>query len=280
MNKFIAVIAVLLLMISGCEMMKSSHTPARIAGVFWQPDLASTPPKGNWQLLGADIFIPQWSKVDGQSWLKELDSPHWEKTLPLAELKKKPWAKQIILGLAGEYNETQARKNIEQHHQDALKIIAQKLPVNGYYFPIEADPSWTNVYQLGMVLQQLPQPMWVSVYSAEAEPQHFSFWVSSWLPPKDKVFFQDGVGVGTRSPQQALKIFQSLEQKLGADRTAIVLEAFRPNQKGGFRAAYPWEIIQQLKAYEGKTVYLFDGPHYVNRLTVHSIQLWSQLHYH
>ncbi|RFC83272.1 hypothetical protein C9E89_012015 [Acinetobacter sichuanensis] len=270
----------LFLMLTGCVMFQQpNHTPAHIVGVFWQPDLKTTPPQGSWQRLGATTFIPQWSIVDAQTWMQELDTPQWEKTTTLASLKKQAWAKHIILGLSGEYNETEARKNIALHYQQAQIIMQKNLPVDDYYFPIEADPSWSDVYKLGEALKQLPRSVWVSIYSAEVEPVRYDHWVKSWLPEKDKVFFQDGVGVGTRSPTQALKVYENLEKNLGSSRTAIVLEAFRPKAQGGFRAAYPWEIIQQLKAYEGKTVYLFDGPHYLNRWTVYTVQLWYKLHY-
>ncbi|MFX8708256.1 hypothetical protein ABTM42_20495, partial [Acinetobacter baumannii] len=86
------------------------------------------------------------------------------------------------------------------------------------------------------------------------EPENYNLWVKSWLPSQAGVFFQDGVGVGVRTPQQARRILDQLEQTLGKDKTVIVLEAFRTKKNGQFRAAYPWEIISQIKAYEGKTI--------------------------
>ncbi|WP_228198582.1 hypothetical protein [Acinetobacter baylyi] len=273
-------IVLALLNIAACGIKMKVHDPAQIKGIFWQPDLDTTPPKGNWHLLGVNTFVPQWSIVDSKSWISEIDhTERWNKSISLSQLRKKLWAKNIILGTAGEYNEPKARQNVIALGAQAEKLIHQHLDVQGYYFPVEADPSWQQVHLLGKVLEKLPIPFWVSIYSGEANPSHYSLWVKSWLPEKDKVFFQDGVGTGVRTPQQALNIYNDLEKDLGKNRTAIVLEAFRPDHKGGFRSAYPWEIIQQLKAYEGKTVYIFDGPHYLNRTSVLIISLWYKVYY-
>ncbi|MGM7313558.1 hypothetical protein ACOI3P_28300, partial [Acinetobacter baumannii] len=43
--------------------------------------------------------------------------------------------------------------------------------------------------------------------------------------------------------------------------------------------AYPWEIISQIKAYEGKKIYIFDGPHYMGRWSVYIVGLWYRLVY-
>lgn len=94
-----------------------------------------------------------------------------------------------------------------------------------------------------------------------------------------QAFFQDGVGVGVRTPEQARRILDQLEQTLGKDKTVIVLEAFRTKKNGQFRAAYPWEIISQIKAYEGKKIYIFDGPHYMGRWSVYIVGLWYRLVY-
>lgn len=67
----------------------------------------------------------------------------------------------------------------------------------------------------------------MSIYSGEREPENYNLWVKSWLPSQAGVFFQDGVGVGVRTPQQARRILDQLEQTLGKDKTVIVLEAFR-----------------------------------------------------
>ena len=45
--------------------------------------------------------------------------------------------------------------------------------------------------------------------------------------PNAKSFFQDGVGVGTRSPEEAAQIYGTLKEQFGEDRVVIILEAFR-----------------------------------------------------
>lgn len=256
--------------------------PPRIEGMFWQPDLASTPPQGNWDLLGVSTFVPQWSVVQSKSWFDhETGFVRWDKHVNLKQLQQNPWAQHIILGLAGEYNEKLARSHIEQLAQYSRQIAekTRQIPLKGYYFPVEADPSWLDIDVLAHALNTLPKPLWISIYSAEPQPEYLDSWLKSWLPADTGVFFQDGVGVGTRSPQQARATLDQLQQEFGQDNIIIVLEAFRPVKAGKFRSAYPWEIIQQLKAYEGERVYIFDGPHYMNRWTVYVVAAWYKLHY-
>ncbi len=264
------------------HLMQSEVQPPQIEGVFWQPDLASTPPSGNWHLLGVSTFIPQWSVVQSKAWFDhDTGFSKWEKNINLKQLSQNAWAQHIILGLAGEYNERTARTEVLRLGKESQSIIskAQPIPLKGYYFPVEADPTWLGVHRLAQAIESLPKPMWISIYSGETTPEHIDMWLKSWLPKDTGVFFQDGVGVGTRSPQQARQILDQLQQEFGKDHIIIVLEAFRPTSKGTFRPAYPWEIIQQLKAYEGQKVYIFDGPHYMNRFNVYSVALWYRLHY-
>jgi len=256
--------------------------PPRVEGIFWQPDLNSTPPKGNWDLLGVSTLVPQWSVVQSKSWLKhDVNFPKWEKNINLEQLHQQPWAKDIILGLAGEYDEKLARSTALKLAEHSQTIIEHTkfIPLKGYYFPVEADPSWLGVDYLSKAIRSLPKPLWVSIYSAEPEPEHLDVWLKSWLPEQTGVFFQDGVGVGTRSPEQAKALLEKLQHEFGQKQIIIVLEAFRPRKNGQFRSAYPWEIIEQLKAYEGQKVYIFDGPHYMNRWTVYVVALWYKLYY-
>lgn len=256
--------------------------PPQIEGIFWQPDLATTPPSGNWDLLGVSTFVPQWSVVQSKAWFdQDMGFEKWDKTLSLTRLNQKPWSQNIILGLAGEYDERTARSNVFKLAENSRKIIenTSSIPLKGYYFPVEADPSWLGVGVLAHALDTLPKPVWVSIYSAEQSPEHLDVWLKSWLPAHTHVFFQDGVGVGTRSPAQARAILNNLQAEFGKDKVVIVLEAFRPVKGGQFRPAYPWEIIAQLKAYEGQKIYIFDGPHYMNRITVYAVALWYKLNY-
>lgn len=272
-----------LLLVGGCmHHFKTEQLAPQIEGMFWQPDLATTAPTGNWDLLGVTTFVPQWSVVESKSWFDHDTSfPKWEKNINLKQLNQERWAKNIILGLAGEYNEKIARSNVLTLAQHSKKIIekTQSVPLKGYYLPIEADPTWLCVDDLAKAIRILPKPIWVSIYSAEQKPKHFDAWLKSWLPQHTGVFFQDGVGVGTRSPKQARATLEELQKEFGKENVIIVLEAFRPVKDGKFRSAYPWEIIEQLKAYEGQKVYIFDGPHYMSRATVYVVALWYQFKY-
>ncbi|UUM29066.1 hypothetical protein NQU59_08310 [Acinetobacter colistiniresistens] len=271
-----------LLFLGGCAHIETDVQPPHIEGIFWQPDLATTPPNGNWELLGVSTFVPQWSVVQSRSWLDhDLGLEKWDKNINLKKLQQKTWAQNILLGLAGEYDEKQARSNVLQLAEQSKKIIqnTKNIALKGYYFPVEADPTWICVDDLAKAIRTLPKPLWISIYSAEQMPEHLDSWLKSWLPNHTGVFFQDGVGVGTRTPQQARAVLDDLQKEFGKDKIVIVLEAFRPVKEGQFRSAYPWEIIQQLKAYEGQTVYIFDGPHYMNRFSVYSVALWYKLKY-
>ncbi|EXT58168.1 hypothetical protein [Acinetobacter sp. 25977_3] len=273
------IILIICSVVAYAGLFKNHGQPPIIEGIFWQPDNNTTPPKGNWHYLGVNTFVPQWSVVESKSWWKNSNLPQWENAIDIQKIKQQPWAKNLILGLAGEYNEHEARANVVALGEKSAQIIQEQndASLKGYYFPVEADPTWLRVSTLGHVLEKLPSPVWVSVYSGETEPENYDLWVKSWLPQQAGIFFQDGVGVGVRTPQQARRILDQLEQTLGKDKTVIVLEAFRTKKNGQFRAAYPWEIISQIKAYEGKTIYIFDGPHYMGRWSVYIVGLWYRL---
>ncbi|PVZ85246.1 hypothetical protein C9426_20410 [Serratia sp. S1B] len=260
---------------------ETMHAPARLEGIFWQPDQLSSP-SGAWDLLGIHTFVTQWSVVDNKAWMSSIpdmdtwaDLPDWQK------VQRQRWAQHIVLGLAGAYKETDARENLQVLVKQSQQLLRDPLEVQAsdYYFPVEADPSWSGVYELGHVLANFNRPIWVSIYSADPQAQNLDLWLSDWLPSNAKVFFQDGVGVGTRTPEQAAIIYQRLVQRFGTQRVVIILEAFRHKRDGSFRAAYPWELIAQLKAYEGQRVYIFDGPHYLNRASVYWLYTWMHLHY-
>lgn len=253
--------------------------PAQVVGVFWQPTL-QTRPSGNWDLLGVRTFVPQFGVVDGKSWVPTQNIPQWNPLPDWKKVQQNAWAKHLILGLSGEYDEKQARANVARHGEMSLQFIQEQQLTQkptAYYFPVEADPSWLGVGLLGQTLKTLPKPLWVSIYSAKAEPAAYDLWLGSWLPEQTQVFFQDGVGTGVRTPIQAKKILENLQHKFGKERIVLVVEAFRPKRGGGFRAAYPWEIIQQLNTYQNQKVYIFDGPHYLSRPSVYMIALWQKM---
>ena len=66
---------------------------------------------------------------------------------------------------------------------------------------------------------------------------------------------------------------------MGEKRVVIILEAFRRKEDGSFRAAYPWEIAKQLKAYAGQRVYIFFFSYYLNKASVLWLYLWMKINY-
>lgn len=254
--------------------------PPKIEGIFWQVDQISHP-SGNWHLLGIDTFVTQWSIVDGHSFFKEIPTQQWEHQPKWNSIAEQPWAKKVILGLAGNYQEPIARENIDQLFLQSQQVIHTKLPVQpaGYYFPVEADPSWHGIANLAHHVSEFKRPVWISIYSADRKSPFLHYWLESWLPDNAQVFFQDGVGVGTRSPEEAALIYKNLKNEFGENRVVIILEAFRPKPDGSFRAAYPWEIAKQLRAYAGQRIYIFDGPHYLDKASVFWLYLWMKINY-
>lgn len=254
-------------------------SPAQIIGVFWQPNL-QTKPVGNWNLIGATTFVPQFGMVQGKSWFPTSTIPQWQPNPDWNKVQNQAWSQHLILGLSGEYDEKKARAHVKElglQSKQFIKEVQLSKPPSSYYFPVEADPSWLGVTRLANTLNTLPAPLWISIYSGQAEPKNYDLWLNSWLPPHTSVFFQDGVGTGVRTPEQALQVLNQLQQRFGKERIVIVLEAFRPKANGGFRAAYPWEIIDQLSTYQNQKVFIFDGPHYLNHVNVYAIALWQKL---
>lgn len=247
-----------------------------IEGVFWQPDTLTSDPSGIWDQIGADTFAVQWMVVDGYAWYQPAPFPPWASQPNWSRIVQAPWARKIIAGLPGSYSEPYARSQLNPLYSMAWQMANAPLPFtpDAYYFPVEADPSWTDIAAYGQQLQQLPRPLWVSAYAGERQPANLVDWVNSWLPRDVGLFFQDGVGVGARTPSEARALADSLRASLGDTRFAIVLEAFRQQADGSFRAAQAQEIVEQLKAYKGLRIYIFDGPHYVNDSTVKQIKAW------
>lgn len=236
-----------------------------VQGVVWQPDAATLKPRGKWELLGASELLVQWSAVDGLSLLEpDADAgPDWSR------IAKEPWASRIVMGLAGRYQEAVARRDVEALVNESLALARRRwpVPVAGWYFPLEVDPSWAGAAALAGLLAELPRPLWISAYDGgNIGPQPFADWAAGWLPADVGLFFQDGVGLEMREPRVARAYADALRQRLGSSRLKVIAEAFRPAPAGGrlpFRAATAAELLPQLQAYKNLPVFLFDGPHYV-----------------
>lgn len=249
-------------LLAGC----ASTTVPPIEGVVWQIDNENTQPQGDWEKLGVRRLLVQWTVVDdlaftpGTSLTPGARMPDWER------IGKQPWASEVIVGLAGRFDERGARSQLEGLVQLSAQVARTPPPVNvaGYYFPIEIDPTWTEAYRLRTLLSQLPRPLWISVYdSANVGPEELAQSLTEWLPPDVGVFFQDGVGVHAREAYVARHYANVLVRRLGKDRVRLIAEAFRPKEGGGFRPATLDELRPQLAAYQGYAIYLFEGPRYV-----------------
>ena len=258
---------------AGCDL--RAQAQGEIEGIVWQPDNATVEPRGQWQKLGARTLLVQWSAVDGQAFVAGSDLPTVPRLPDWQRIAREPWAQEVILGLAGRFDEAAARADLPQLVAQSARLarLSTPLKVSGWYFPVEIDPTWTEAARLGELLGQLPRPLWISVYdSANVGPEALAAGLLSWLPPDVGVFFQDGVGVYAREPQVALHYVQVLSQRLGPARVRIIAEAFRPQPGGGFRSATVEALTPQLQHYRGYRVWLFDGPHYVNDALVEALR--------
>ena len=238
----------------------------QMAGTVWQPDNATIDPRGNWHRMGASELLVQWVAVDGTAFVPT-DAMPVATILPAWQrIASEPWAKQVILGLAGRYDETSARSDIAALARTSAELATLPTPLNvvGWYFPVEIDPTWAEAAQLADLLAPLPRPLWISVYdSANVGPEALVQGLMKWLPPDVGIFFQDGVGVHARNAVVARHYADVLSMRLGKHRVRIIAEAFRPKAGGGFRSATIQELGPQLAEYGAYRIYLFDGLHYL-----------------
>lgn len=238
-----------------------------VQGTVWQPDNATINPVGQWQRLGAHQLLVQWTTVDNLAFVPGSDLytlpvlPEWDR------IAKEPWAQEVILGLAGRFDEKLARNDLSKLVDTSVQLALLPTPLNvvGWYFPVEIDPTWGQVMQLAKQLDRLPRPLWISVYdSANWGAETLADSLSQWLPPDVGVFFQDGVGVHARTAKVALHYADVLVARFGKHRVKLIAEAFRPQIGGGFRSASAEELLPQLAMYKNHSIYIFDGPHYVS----------------
>jgi hypothetical protein len=237
-----------------------------IEGMVWQIDNEHTEPRGDWERLGARRLLVQWTVVDNLAFVPGTDLPPGANMPDWARIAREPWAQEVIVGLAGRFDERGARGDLEQLVELSARVARTPPPVKvaGYYFPIEIDPTWMEAFRLRTLLNQLPRPLWISVYdSANVGPEELAQSLMEWLPQDVGVFFQDGVGVHAREPYVAKHYINVLVRRLGRERVRVIAEAFRPQVGGGFRPATLEELRPQLATYEGFPIYLFEGPRYV-----------------
>jgi hypothetical protein len=189
-------------------------------------------------------------------------------------IRREPWASSVIVGLSGRFDESQARRDLDQLGRESIQLARMRYPfrVAAWYFPTEVDSTWKEAPRMAPILNKLPRPLWISVYDrANVGPDKLAAWLETWLPRDVGIFFHDGVGVWARTPETAKIYADVLEQRLGKGRVKLIVEAFRPAGNSRFRAATPAELSHQLGAYRGHSLYLFDGPHYVGDRTVDAL---------
>jgi hypothetical protein len=257
----------------GCASLPLAVIPP-VAGTVWQIDSHTLDPRGTWQRMGARELLVQWIAVDETAFVDTTTMPTAPSLPPWQRIAGEPWARDVILGLAGRFDERAARADMARlaEASAALARLDTPLHVVGWYFPVEIDPTWAEAPSIAPLLATLPRPLWISVYdSANVGPDILVQGLLKWLPPDVGVFFQDGVGVHAREPRIARDYAAVLSLHLGKDRVRIIAEAFRPQVGGGFRSATIEELRPQLASYAGYRVYLFDGPHYVSDALVGQI---------
>lgn len=238
-----------------------------IKGIVWQVDNASVDIAGDWQKLGVSELLVQWSVVDDEAFIPGTGLVSAARMPDWARISRQPWAKTIIMGLAGRFKEPEARQQVDRLGElsEAIARMPMPVPVSGWYFPVEIDPTWQDAPKMAAILSRLPQPLWVSVYdSANVGAVPLADWLAGWLPGNVGVFFQDGTGVHAREPSVARDYADALAGALGRDRLRIIIEAFRPSEAGGFRPATTQELIPQILAMKGYDLFLYDGPHHLN----------------
>ncbi|MEP7156084.1 MAG: hypothetical protein ABI905_09935 [Betaproteobacteria bacterium] len=257
-------VAALTLTLGSCALRPSVIPP--LAGTVWQIDNKTLEPRGNWQRMGGSELLVQWISVDGTAYVNGTPLPTASQLPAWDRIAAEPWAREVILGLAGRFDEKAARTDIVNLAAQSAALAELPTPLNvvGWYFPVEIDPTWSEAPTLAPLLAKLPRPLWISVYdSANIGPDALVRGLMKWLPPDVGVFFQDGVGVHARDARTARHYADVLASRLGKDRVRIIAEAFRPQVGGGLRGATIGELGPQLAYYEGYRIYLFDGPHYV-----------------
>jgi len=250
-----------------------------LAGIVWQLDNQTLEPRGNWQRIGAGELLVQWTSIDGSAYVAHPQLPLATVLPAWQRIAEEPWAREVILGLAGRFDENSARADIAALAQQSALLAALPLPLNivAWYFPVEIDPTWAQAAALAPLLNGLPRPLWISVYdSANVGAVPLADSLLRWLPADVGIFFQDGVGVHAREAMTARQYLDVLSSRFGRDRVRVIAEAFRPKIGGGFRSATVDELRLQLSQYQGYRIYLFDGPHYLPDALVDAIALAQQ----
>lgn len=258
-------VAGLALLMSFTDIQQLDEPAELIEGIIWQPTNDYPVPQGNWHLIGADTLLVQWSLNDSLSWVptEEFEiqpaPPDW------TALRREPWAERLILGLSSRMQLEDSRRDWALLASEGERLQASldgRFGVDGWYAPIEFSPDWINNDAYLAYLASLPRPRYVSAYGGyDMEAGAFADWVEGWLPDDATLLYQDGVGVGRQTPEQARARADVLIDRLGEDRVVMVLEAFQPDGQAGVGPASLTQLVHQLRAYRGLRLYVFAARH-------------------
>jgi hypothetical protein len=222
-------------------------------------------------------LLVQWTAVDGMAFVAGAGLPEAPVLPDWQRISKEPWAREVILGLAGRFSESSARSDLDNLivQSERLAQLPTPLNVTGWYFPVEVDPTWEDASRLASLLSRLPRPLWISVYDSQnVGAAIMADRLAQWLPEDVGLLFQDGCGVYAREPHVARMYAETLSARFGKNRVRVIVEAFRPSPGGGFRSATVEELTPQLDVFRDYAVYLFDGPHYLSDSLVGGLAKW------
>lgn len=255
-------VTALVLLGAAATWLRDSSPVSLAEGIFWQPDQQHLRPEGIWDQIGVNSLVVQYGSVDQRAWFPNAYQGVYATLPDWKRIGREPWARRVVMGLAGNFEEDSSRRDVRELARMS-RLLAQHtpLPASAYYFPVEVDPSWKGVGELRTAMQDLPRPLWISVYSRPISAQALAASVQTWLPPGVGVMLQDGVGVGDRTPEQAQALFRELQRQLGAQRVIMVAETFHQDAAGKLKTAPLSQLVQQLQTYRGDRVYLYDTSH-------------------
>ncbi len=199
-----------------------------VRGVVWQPDAQTMDVHRAWDRLGAHELLIQWTRVDGADVFDAGPSCPAGVRAALRSVAGRPWARRVIVGLAGLRSESASRADVTalaEAGRDAAACGATPAKVSGWYFPVELDPTWSDHGVGGepsdhrRALSRLPRPLWISVYdSANVGVEALIAQVRRAAPGDVGVLFQDGVGVEARTPAVARTYLDALARAFGRRR--------------------------------------------------------------
>ena len=83
-----------------------------IEGIVWQLDNTTIDTRGNWHAIGAKSLLIQWISVDGIQFMHNERGSTTRHLPDWSRIGKEPWAQEVILGLAGRFDESAARADV------------------------------------------------------------------------------------------------------------------------------------------------------------------------